>query len=168
MCSSARMEPFLPEKCCIGRSRASPSRSRRSSGRVRRVPERLLGSAMLDRGLFDRGAWPGAGRAPAGRFDHSLALWLLLVFEGFLAGETSALRETAGQGGGPGGMNGVAGARPCYARPSPALGDSFSGRTPGSEPGGLVRIQVPEPIFRVSSQPAYGPLDRATGSFQPR
>ena len=45
---------------------------------------------MLDSGLFDAGR---GGRLidehAAGRFDHSDALWLLLVFEGFLAREAA-------------------------------------------------------------------------------
>ncbi len=43
---------------------------------------------MLDSGLFDRGAIRRClDEHAAGQFDHSLVLWHLLVFEGFLASE---------------------------------------------------------------------------------
>lgn len=58
---------------------------------------RLLGAPMLDSGLFDGAA---LGRLVAehesGRFDHTQALWQLLVFEGFLvAAEASPARPVA-------------------------------------------------------------------------
>ena len=44
--------------------------------------------AMQDSGLFEAGAiGPLLDEHPSGRFDHSMALWQLLVFEGFLASE---------------------------------------------------------------------------------
>jgi asparagine synthase (glutamine-hydrolysing) len=47
---------------------------------------RLTGPAMLDSGLFDGAALARlADEHASGRFDHSQALWQLLVFEGFLA-----------------------------------------------------------------------------------
>jgi asparagine synthase (glutamine-hydrolysing) len=56
-----------------------------------RVRQRILSPAMLDSGLFDADA---LGRLldehASGRFDHALPLWLLLVFEGFLAATPSA------------------------------------------------------------------------------
>jgi asparagine synthase (glutamine-hydrolysing) len=56
-----------------------------------RLRERLLGPAMLDSGLFER---PAIARLldehEAGAFDHSMALWQLLVFEGFLFHELPA------------------------------------------------------------------------------
>ncbi len=59
-----------------------------------RVRERLLGGAMAGCGLFDLTA---IGRMieehAAGSFDHAAALWLLLVFEGFLVSETPVSRE---------------------------------------------------------------------------
>jgi asparagine synthase (glutamine-hydrolysing) len=63
---------------------------------IARVRGRLLGSVMLDTGLFQ-------GRAiarlldehEAGRGDHAQVLWSLLVFEGFLASEMAGLRHEA-------------------------------------------------------------------------
>jgi asparagine synthase (glutamine-hydrolysing) len=56
---------------------------RRDSARVR---ARLLGEGLLESGLFARGAIEGLLREhESGARDHSQALWLLLVFEGFLA-----------------------------------------------------------------------------------
>ena len=56
-----------------------------------RLRERLLGPAMLDSLLFER---PAIARLldehEAGAFDHSMALWQLLVFEGFLFHELPA------------------------------------------------------------------------------
>ncbi|WP_198371313.1 asparagine synthase (glutamine-hydrolyzing) [Roseomonas rosulenta] len=50
------------------------------------VKGRLLGPAMLDSGLFEAGALARlADEHGSGRFDHSQALWQLLVTEGFLA-----------------------------------------------------------------------------------
>jgi asparagine synthase (glutamine-hydrolysing) len=67
---------------------------RREDARLR---ARLLSECMLDCGLFE----PGAIRRlldehAAGRFDHSLALWHLLVFEGFLASEVPTVEVGAG------------------------------------------------------------------------
>ena len=64
-----------------------------------RLRARLLGAAMRDCGLFDLQAIARLVDQHAhGSFDHSGALWLLLVFEGFLVSEldapaASALRE---------------------------------------------------------------------------
>jgi asparagine synthase (glutamine-hydrolysing) len=56
---------------------------RREAGRVR---ARLLGETLLDCGLFARHSIEGLLREhESGARDHSQALWLLLVFEGFLA-----------------------------------------------------------------------------------
>ena len=56
---------------------------RQRAGRVRQV---LCGERMRDSGMFDAGM---LGRLidehASGRMDHSATLWLLLVFEGFLA-----------------------------------------------------------------------------------
>src|SRR5579883_1598598 len=53
-----------------------------------RVRGRVLSPAMLDSGLFDRrGLCRMLDEHLSGRFDHSMPLWLLLVFEGFLAGD---------------------------------------------------------------------------------
>ena len=55
-----------------------------------RLRSRLLGEAMAGSGLF---ALPALARLidehAAGAFDHGAALWLLLVFEGFLAAEAA-------------------------------------------------------------------------------
>jgi asparagine synthase (glutamine-hydrolysing) len=52
------------------------------------VRQRLTGSTLLDAGLFD-GAALGrlADEHASGAFDHSQAIWQLLVLEGFLAAE---------------------------------------------------------------------------------
>lgn len=51
-----------------------------------RVRARVLSPAMLDSGVFDaRGLTRMLDEHLSGRFDHSMPLWLLLVFEGFLA-----------------------------------------------------------------------------------
>ena len=67
---------------------------RREDARLR---GRLLSECMLDCGLLE----PGAIRRlldehAAGRFDHSLALWHLLVFEGFLASEVATAELGSG------------------------------------------------------------------------
>ncbi|MCX7375214.1 MAG: asparagine synthase (glutamine-hydrolyzing) [Alphaproteobacteria bacterium] len=86
------MEPHLPREVLyrpkqgFATSLAGPFRT--GIGRLR---ERLLGPAMLDSGLFER---PAIARLldehEAGAFDHSMALWQLLVFEGFLFHELPA------------------------------------------------------------------------------
>jgi asparagine synthase (glutamine-hydrolysing) len=51
-----------------------------------RLRERLLGPAIAESGLFDVDALGAMlDQHQAGSFDHSDTLWLLLVFEGFLA-----------------------------------------------------------------------------------
>ena len=51
-----------------------------------RLRARLLGGPMLDSGIFAAPAIAALlDQHATGRFDHSLALWQLLVFEGFLA-----------------------------------------------------------------------------------
>jgi asparagine synthase (glutamine-hydrolysing) len=65
---------------------------RREAARLR---ARLTGKALLDSGLFAPAALARLlDEHETGRFDHSQALWLLLVFEGFLA----ATGEAAGAG----------------------------------------------------------------------
>jgi asparagine synthase (glutamine-hydrolysing) len=47
-----------------------------------------MGPAMLDCGLFDTDAVAAMlDQHVSGSFDHSDTLWLLLVFEGFLASQ---------------------------------------------------------------------------------
>ena len=86
------MGPLLPPEI-LGRGKQGFSVSlaaslRREGGRLR---ARLLGPAMLESGLFARAALARLiDEHAGGRFDHSQALWLLLVFEGFLAGRGGA------------------------------------------------------------------------------
>lgn len=61
----------------------------------------LLGSTMLDSGIFDHGAIARLlDEHRSGRFDHAQIIWQLLVFEGFLAnqqaGAAPALPELVG------------------------------------------------------------------------
>ena len=61
-----------------------------------RLHARLMGEAMLDSGLFQPEALTRLVREhESGRFDHSTALWLLLVFEGFLAHEAGLADSAA-------------------------------------------------------------------------
>ena len=83
----AAMTPLLPPEI-LGRGKQGFSVSlaaslRREGGRLR---GRLLGPAMMESGLFQRRALARLiDEHASGRFDHSQELWLLLVFEGFLA-----------------------------------------------------------------------------------
>lgn len=92
------LEPLVPSEILYRRKQgfATPL------GRVFRAGEdqlraRLLGPAMLGSGLFDAAALARMlDEHMDGRFDHSETLWLLLVFEGFLADQASvgpAVRE---------------------------------------------------------------------------
>ncbi len=61
-----------------------------------RLHARLMGEAMLDSGLFQPDALSRLVREhESRRFDHSTTLWLLLVFEGFLAGEAGLVADDA-------------------------------------------------------------------------
>jgi asparagine synthase (glutamine-hydrolysing) len=81
------LEPHLPAALLYrpkqGFASSPAALFRAQAGRLR---ARLLGETMADAGLF---ALPALARLidqhAAGVFDHSAALWLLLVFEGFLA-----------------------------------------------------------------------------------
>ena len=83
------LEPHLPRDVLYrpkqGFASSPAALFRAQSGRLR---ARLLGEAMADCGLF---ALPALARLidehAIGSFDHSAALWLLLVFEGFLVSE---------------------------------------------------------------------------------
>jgi asparagine synthase (glutamine-hydrolysing) len=58
---------------------------------VKLLRERLLGSPMLDSGLFDEAAIETMiDRHENGRSNHAAPLWLLLAFEGFLTMDASA------------------------------------------------------------------------------
>ena len=93
------MEPLLPHdilyrpKQGFATSLAAPLRAG-----AQRLRERLLGPAMLDSGLFEPGAIGQLiDEHERRQFDHATPLWLLLVFEGFLAGEQAAAPvETVG------------------------------------------------------------------------
>ncbi len=81
------LEPYLPHEVLYrpkqGFSTSLAGLFRREAARVR---ARLTGETLMDSGLF---APEAVGRLlrehETGRFDHSQTLWLLLVFEGFLA-----------------------------------------------------------------------------------
>jgi asparagine synthase (glutamine-hydrolysing) len=81
------LEPVLPRALLYRPKQGfAPSLAglfRREVGRVR---ARLMGETLLDSGLFAPAAVERLLREhETGRFDRSQALWLLLVFEGFLA-----------------------------------------------------------------------------------
>ncbi len=86
------MEPYLPCEILYRTKQgfAMPLMEQLRVG-ADRVRARLLGEAMLDCGLFDPAALGQlVNEHQSGRFDHSGVLWLLLVFEGFLAHQASA------------------------------------------------------------------------------
>ncbi len=83
------LEPLLPREVLYrpkqGFARSLGGLFRREAPRLR---ARLLGPALLDTGLFQADTIARLlDEHGAGRFDHSLALWHLLVFEGFAASE---------------------------------------------------------------------------------
>jgi asparagine synthase (glutamine-hydrolysing) len=83
------LEPWLPRQVLYRPKQgfATPLGGILRAG-IDQVRARLLGSAMLDSGLFHS---PTIARLldehAAGAFDHAQALWSLLTFEGFLATE---------------------------------------------------------------------------------
>ena len=94
------MEPLLPAEVLHRRKQgfAQPLSAlfRQEAARVR---ERLLQGPLADCGLFDLAA-VGAmlDRHEQGRHDHGGAIWLLLVFEGFLAALAVPSRMTSATG----------------------------------------------------------------------
>ena len=80
-------------RCCTAPSRVSPRPwpgcSAREAARVRAPPAGGRDGRLRVVRRF-RGRAPVGTSTRRGRFDHSAALWLLLVFEGFLAGEAAA------------------------------------------------------------------------------
>ena len=81
------MEPYLPREILYrGKQGFAMSLAAQLRGGAERLHQRLLGETMLECGLFEREALARLiEQHRDGRFDHSAALWLLLVFEGFLA-----------------------------------------------------------------------------------
>ncbi len=91
------LEPLLPREILyrpkqgFSTSLAAPFRTG-----IARLRERLLGPAMLDSGLFRQTAIARLlDEHEAAAFDHSMALWQLLVFEGFLMHELPAAGHKA-------------------------------------------------------------------------
>ncbi|MEO8714763.1 MAG: asparagine synthase-related protein, partial [Acetobacteraceae bacterium] len=87
------LEPLLPREVLYrpkqGFATSLAGLFRREASRVR---GRVLSDVMLDSGLFDPEALATLlDEHASGRVDHSMPIWLLLVFEGFLASE---LRES--------------------------------------------------------------------------
>ncbi len=86
------VRPLLPPEI-LGRGKQGFSVSLAAALRREEagLKSRLLGPAMLESGLF---AHPALARMieehMSGQLDHSQPLWLLLVFEGFLAGRAGA------------------------------------------------------------------------------
>jgi asparagine synthase (glutamine-hydrolysing) len=81
------MEPMLPNEVLYrpkqGFAATLAPMMRAEAGRIRAL---LLGPAMLDSGLFQQRTLARlVDEHESGRSDHSLILWLLLVFQGFLA-----------------------------------------------------------------------------------
>jgi asparagine synthase (glutamine-hydrolysing) len=83
------LAPYVPGEILYRRKQgfAMPLAEQFRAG-ADRVHARLMGEAMLDSGLFQPDALSRLVREhETRRFDHSTTLWLLLVFEGFLARE---------------------------------------------------------------------------------
>jgi asparagine synthase (glutamine-hydrolysing) len=91
------LEPHLPRNLLYrpkqGFATSPAAIFRAQAGRLR---GRLLGDAMADSGLFAAAAIEKLiAEHTAGAFDHGGALWLLLVFEGFLVSEAAGVAEVA-------------------------------------------------------------------------
>jgi asparagine synthase (glutamine-hydrolysing) len=86
------LEPYVPHALLYRTKQGfatSPAVALRAQAELLR--QRLLGSAMSDSGLFAPAALARMiDEHAAGRFDHAQPLWLLLVFEGFLAANAAA------------------------------------------------------------------------------
>lgn len=91
------LEPWVPKEVLYRRKQGfATSLSGLFRSQADRVRGRLLGPTMLDSGFFDRSALLRMiDEHAASRFDHSMALWHLLVFEGFLASEMANIRTEA-------------------------------------------------------------------------
>lgn len=90
------LEPELPAELLWGAKRGFADQiGTQFRDRADLVRARLLGAPMLDAGLFDRAALAQlADEHASGVADHAQALWQLLVFEGWLAGEAGTLPGT--------------------------------------------------------------------------
>lgn len=94
------LEPLVPREVLYrpkqGFATSLGGLFRREMARVR---ARVLSETMLDSGLFEPEALGALlDEHATGRIDHALPIWLLLVFEGFLASEFSGTRrERAGE-----------------------------------------------------------------------
>jgi len=91
------MEPLLPHAVLYrpkqGFSSDLAPLFRREPARVRGL---LLGACMLDSGLFDAAALARLlDEHESGRSDHAQVIWLLLAFEGFLAGLAALIPRAA-------------------------------------------------------------------------
>ena len=89
------LEPLVPREILY---REKQGFATSLAGRFRvgmdRIRPRVLGSAMLDCGLFDEaGLTLLLDEHASGAFDHAATIWLLLVFEGFLTGELAPTRQ---------------------------------------------------------------------------
>ena len=91
------LEPLVPAEILYRRKQGfATSLAGVFRAQVGRLRTRLLSEAMLGCGLFDPAALARMiDQHAAGQFDHSGALWLLLVFEGFLVSEEEARTEAA-------------------------------------------------------------------------
>ena len=91
------MEPHVPREILYRTKQGfATSLARLFRIQAAEVRARLLGPAMRDCGLFDAEALARLlDEHEAEAFDHSGALWLLLVFEGFLASEMDAAGQSA-------------------------------------------------------------------------
>ncbi len=89
------LEPLLPRELIYRRKQGfAATLGAGFRAGIDRVRARLLGAPMLDAGLFSPGSIAQLIDEHAERrFDHGAVLWLLLVFEGFLAGEADARVE---------------------------------------------------------------------------
>ena len=86
------MEPYLPREILYrGKQGFAMSLASQLRTGADRLHQRLLGETMLECGLFEREPLARLiEQHRDGRFDHSAALWLLLVFEGFLTAQAAA------------------------------------------------------------------------------
>jgi asparagine synthase (glutamine-hydrolysing) len=90
------MAPALPSEILTRRKQGfATSHARAFRFGMDRLKQRLVGGVLEESGLFSR---PTVTRLlvehASGRFDHSHAIWLLLVFEGFLANSLGLGRRT--------------------------------------------------------------------------